>query len=164
MTVDVLQADRLVKEYLLFRGFHSTLRSLDEERSADKALGFQVETIVALIFDQLIPQLELPRLLALLQYLEKQFFGRLDVEYSETVRILLVLFSSSHFRDSPGQYESNLIIYNPYDPQAKRLENSILRLYIVVALSRGRRDAVLQARLDIYIIIARQAQFRSTWC
>ena len=97
MTVDVLQADRLVKEYLLFRGFHSTLRSLDEERSADRALGFQVETIVALIFDQLIPQLELPRLLALLQYLERQFFGRLDVEYSETVRYFSRIFSLRSF-------------------------------------------------------------------
>lgn len=37
--------DELVKEYLLFRGFSHTLRSLDNELKIDKDKGFRVSQV-----------------------------------------------------------------------------------------------------------------------
>lgn len=46
----------------------------------------QVEPIVTTIFDSLIPSLDGQRLLSLLDFLNQQFFSRLDGQYATTVR------------------------------------------------------------------------------
>jgi predicted NUDIX family phosphoesterase len=40
--ISVVHADELLKEYLTFRGFTSTLKVFDTERKYDKAKSYQV--------------------------------------------------------------------------------------------------------------------------
>jgi hypothetical protein len=69
--------DTLLKEYLLFRGFTSTVRVFESERRGDKAAGFRVERLVDLVFEQYVPQYDAPRLLELLDFLASRFFSKL---------------------------------------------------------------------------------------
>lgn len=49
--VDALPyVDALIKEYLLFRGFTSTLSAFTKDLAADPGCGFQAERITELMF------------------------------------------------------------------------------------------------------------------
>eukprot|EP00854_Cymbomonas_tetramitiformis_P026219 gene26219-32131_t len=80
--------DTLFKEYLLFRGFTQTLRTFETELSGDKAVGFQVEKILDLLFHVHTPSYDAEKLLHLLDFLSQRFFSRLDSTFHDSTKKL----------------------------------------------------------------------------
>lgn len=69
--------DELVKEYLLYRGFTSTLKTFDSELKSDKEKGFRVDKIIEQ-FVSFITSYDLSSLRDLWAHLESHLFCRLE--------------------------------------------------------------------------------------
>uniref|UniRef100_A0A4W6F5G0 WD repeat-containing protein 91 n=1 Tax=Lates calcarifer TaxID=8187 RepID=A0A4W6F5G0_LATCA len=83
----VERTDEHVREYLIYRGFTSTLKHLDSEIKADKEKGFRVDKII----DQLqlfIQSFDLFGLKEYWLYLDRRLFCRLEDVYRSTVNKL----------------------------------------------------------------------------
>ncbi|MEW5299261.1 MAG: hypothetical protein WDW36_002294 [Sanguina aurantia] len=80
--------DSLLKEYLLFRGFTTTLGAFSAEISADLGCGFQAERITQYIFRTLVPGLKCKELVDFLDLLASRFFCHLDSRYEPSIRKL----------------------------------------------------------------------------
>ncbi|XP_073305948.1 uncharacterized protein [Primulina huaijiensis] len=102
-------AEELVREFLVFRGFTSTLQCLEKDLSTDIGKGFQVDKILDLIFSVYIPKFEAEKLIDLLSFFKKCF------SYSDSSLMATI----------------------------SKLDESILRYYIVNALKCARKDKVL---------------------
>ncbi|KPJ03220.1 PREDICTED: WD repeat-containing protein 91 [Papilio xuthus] len=77
--------DELVREYLLFRGFTSTVKAFDNDLKADKDKGFRVDKIV----DQIIHYVNVSDLAGLKEYwshLDSLVFSKLEVHVQPAVR------------------------------------------------------------------------------
>lgn len=61
-------AEELVREFLVFRGFTSTLQAFEMELNTDVGKGFQVDKILDLIFSKYIPKFEAEKLVGLLSF------------------------------------------------------------------------------------------------
>ncbi|KAK9760579.1 hypothetical protein K7432_015260, partial [Basidiobolus ranarum] len=81
----IQQADELVKEYLLFRGFLNTYRTFEADLKADKDKGFQVEKLIDELFGY-VQAGELTSLLEFWRYLNFRFFTRLDTRFYKNVK------------------------------------------------------------------------------
>ncbi|XP_073668613.1 WD repeat-containing protein 91 isoform X1 [Paramisgurnus dabryanus] len=84
MSSAVERTDDLLREYLMYRGFTSTLKHLDAEIKADKEKGFRVDKII----DQLqhfIQTFDLVGLRDYWNYLDRRLFSRLEDVYRPTV-------------------------------------------------------------------------------
>ncbi|KAL7106998.1 hypothetical protein ACP275_06G026400 [Erythranthe tilingii] len=103
-------AEELVREFLVFRGFTSTLQSFEKELATDIGRGFQVDKILDLIFSVYIPKFEAEKLFDLLSFFKNCF------SYSDSDLIAVL----------------------------SKLDQSIVRYYIVNALKCGRKDKVLE--------------------
>eukprot|EP01039_Chlorochromonas_danica_P011045 gene11045-12301_t len=80
MNVNIEGADRIVGEYLIYRGFTQTLQSLESESHRDRTKKFEVIRIVEAIFTNLM-SFEMESFLFLWDFLNKRFFFHLDVEH-----------------------------------------------------------------------------------
>ncbi|KAB7507306.1 hypothetical protein Anas_01084 [Armadillidium nasatum] len=69
--------DELIKEYLVFRGFTSTLRSLDNDLKNDKDKGFRVDRITNQILNH-IQTYDLNGLRDLWAHLDRRLFNHLS--------------------------------------------------------------------------------------
>uniref|UniRef100_A0A8C1CZX6 WD repeat-containing protein 91 n=1 Tax=Cyprinus carpio carpio TaxID=630221 RepID=A0A8C1CZX6_CYPCA len=96
MASAVERTDDLVREYLIYRGFTSTLKLLDSEIKTDKEKGFRVDKIIDQL-QQLIQSYDLTGLKEYWAYLDRRLFSRLEDVYRPTVlqNNLRVLFQSS---------------------------------------------------------------------
>jgi len=79
--------DELVKEYILFRGFTSTLRAFDVDLKNEKEKGFRVDKILDQI-NQLVVTHDLPGLTELWKHFETKIFSRLETNKVSAVRKL----------------------------------------------------------------------------
>ena len=75
--------DDLVREYLLFRGFNSCLRSLELDLKADKDKSLRADKVIEQIFS-LIYSFDLSGLLDYWLYLDTKFFSRLTMKLNQT--------------------------------------------------------------------------------
>ena len=82
--------DSLVKEYLLFRGFTSTLSVFNQDLRTDRGRGFQADQLCKLVFRQLLPQSEATELMEVLDFLGKRVYSRLPGSYEPMIRKLEV--------------------------------------------------------------------------
>uniref|UniRef100_A0A671P7F7 WD repeat-containing protein 91 n=1 Tax=Sinocyclocheilus anshuiensis TaxID=1608454 RepID=A0A671P7F7_9TELE len=87
MASAVERTDDLVREYLIYRGFTSTLKHLDSEIKADKEKGFRVDKIIDQL-QQLIQSFDLTGLKEYWAYLDRRLFSRLEDVYRPTVNKL----------------------------------------------------------------------------
>uniref|UniRef100_A0A673MR56 WD repeat-containing protein 91 n=1 Tax=Sinocyclocheilus rhinocerous TaxID=307959 RepID=A0A673MR56_9TELE len=87
MASAVERTDDLVREYLIYRGFTSTLKHLDSEIKADKEKGFRVDKIIDQL-QQLIQSFDLTGLKEYWTYLDRRLFSRLEDVYRPTVNKL----------------------------------------------------------------------------
>ncbi|XP_048876774.1 WD repeat-containing protein 91 isoform X2 [Brienomyrus brachyistius] len=83
----VERTDDMVKEYLIHRGFTSTLKHLDAEIKADKEKGFRVDKIIDQL-QQFIQAYDLPALKDYWGYLDRRLFCRLEDIYRPTINKL----------------------------------------------------------------------------
>ncbi|KAL1132581.1 hypothetical protein AAG570_010533 [Ranatra chinensis] len=79
--------DELIREYLLFRGFTSTLKSFDTELKVDKDKGFRVDRIIDQ-FLQFIATYDLTSLRDLWSHMDQKMFSKLEHEYTQGIRKL----------------------------------------------------------------------------
>lgn len=76
----VQYVDELVKEYLLFRGFASTVKSFDGELKIDKDKGFRVDKIVDQLM-QFINNYDLNSLREFWGHLDNRMFSKLENQF-----------------------------------------------------------------------------------
>lgn len=84
MGAAVERTDELVREYLIFRGFTSTLKQFDADVKANKEKGFRVDKIVEQL-QQFIQSFDLSGLRDYWVYLDRRLFSRLEDVYRPTV-------------------------------------------------------------------------------
>lgn len=87
MAADVPMVDDVVKEYLVFRGFSSTLKSFESDLKADKDKSFRVDKIVDQLH-QYILSYDIVGLRDFWDYLNDRFFKRLDYQHYSNVKKL----------------------------------------------------------------------------
>ncbi|KAF5896881.1 WD repeat-containing protein 91, partial [Clarias magur] len=87
MASAVERTDDLVREYLIYRGFTSTLKHLDTEIKVDKDKGFRVDKIIEQLL-QFIQNYDLVGLKEYWGYLDHRLFSRLEDVYRPTVNKL----------------------------------------------------------------------------
>jgi hypothetical protein len=104
-------AEELVREFLVFRGFTSTLQAYEVELSTEIGRNFEVDKILDLVFSVYIPKYQLDRLLSLFSFFKQCFTSPTDTVYYTAL---------------------------------VKLEQSILRYYVVSALKSGRQDKVVE--------------------
>lgn len=75
--------DDIIKEYLLFRGFNSTLKSFENELKSDKEKAFRPEKITELLLS-FIYQYDLASLLDLWTFLDQKYFSRISLRFGPT--------------------------------------------------------------------------------
>ncbi|XP_014092486.2 WD repeat-containing protein 91 isoform X1 [Bactrocera oleae] len=117
--------DNLLKEYLVFRGFSSTLKTLDQEQRTEKDQSFRSEKLLE-NFNQCIQNHDLSALRSLWTHLDSNLFSKLEHTYATAV---------------------------------KKLENSLLKLYLVTAYSNNRLDKVT----EFFAKLAAELQQQSEW-
>ena len=69
MMENMLYAEELVKEFLVFRGFTTTLQAFERELATDIGKGFHVDKILELVFSVYIPQFRIENLIEVLSFL-----------------------------------------------------------------------------------------------
>ncbi|XP_041916046.1 WD repeat-containing protein 91 [Alosa sapidissima] len=84
MASAVERTDELVREYLVYRGFTSTLKHLDSEIKSDKEKGFRVDKIIEQL-QLFILNGDLTGLKDYWGYLDRRLFCRLEDVYRPTV-------------------------------------------------------------------------------
>ncbi|KAE8716231.1 Detected protein of unknown function [Hibiscus syriacus] len=104
------QAEELVREYLVFRGFTNTLKSFETELCTDIGNGFQVNKMLDLIFAVYIPKFQAEKLVGLFRFFEQWFSSWSETAMLETLSelecsvlrcyIVHALQTSSRFSDS----------------------------------------------------------------
>ncbi|PON32118.1 hypothetical protein PanWU01x14_364010 [Parasponia andersonii] len=82
---NMLYAEELVREFLVFRGFTNTLQAFDSELSTDIGQGFQVDKIVDLIFAVYVPTFQAEKLVALLSFLKHCLASSSDRVFIDTL-------------------------------------------------------------------------------
>lgn len=112
--------DDLVKEYLLFRGFQSTLKSLEHEMKSDKSSSFRADKCTDLLLSY-VHSYDLTSLLEFWSYLDQKFFSRVVLKLST---------SGAH-----NQLNSSL---------SRKYELFILRYYLVYAVQTSRQDKAVE--------------------
>lgn len=117
--------DEMIKEYLVFRGFGTTIKAFDVDLKTDKEKSFRVDKIV----DQLV-----------------QFVNVYDLN---SLRDLWNHLDSHMFT----KLESNFI------PAVKKLENSVLKLYLVNAVVNNKPDKVA----DFFVKMTPELQNQNEW-
>ncbi|KAI4816575.1 hypothetical protein KUCAC02_008898 [Chaenocephalus aceratus] len=83
----VERTDEHVREYLIYRGFTSTLKHMDTEMKSDKEKGFRVDKIIEQL-QQFVQSFDLCGLREYWQYLDRRLFCRLEDVYRSTVNKL----------------------------------------------------------------------------
>ncbi|XP_067616823.1 WD repeat-containing protein 91 isoform X2 [Eurosta solidaginis] len=73
--------DNLLKEYLVFRGFSSTLKTLDQEQKTEKDQSFRAEKLLE-SFNQSIQSHDLVALRSLWTHLDSNLFSKLEHTYA----------------------------------------------------------------------------------
>ena len=81
---DFQAVDETVLEYLLYRGFTRSFRTVAADCQSDRTRAFDAETVVKEVFD-LIQQHDLQGFHALWCFLEARFFSHLDAHHTRTV-------------------------------------------------------------------------------
>lgn len=114
--------DDLVKEYLLFRGFQSTLKSLEHEMKSDKSNSFRADKCTDLLLSY-VHAYDLTSLLEFWSYLDQKFFARLTLKLPT---------SGPH---PSFQLNSSL---------SRKYELFILRYYLVYAVQTSRQDKAIE--------------------
>ncbi|XP_010261433.1 PREDICTED: WD repeat-containing protein 91 homolog [Nelumbo nucifera] len=83
-------AEELVKEFLVFRGFTSTLQAFETELSTDIGKGFQVDKILDLIFSVYVPKYQAEKLVGLLNFFKQCFSSSNEIVLNTTLSKLEV--------------------------------------------------------------------------
>ncbi|CAD6992736.1 WD repeat-containing protein 91 [Ceratitis capitata] len=118
--------DNLLKEYLVFRGFSSTIKTLDQEQRNEKDQSFRAEKLLE-NFNQSIQNHDLTALRGLWTHLDSNLFSKLEHTYATAV---------------------------------KKLENSLLKFYLVTAYSNNRLDKITEFFAKLAVELQQQSEWK----
>lgn len=79
--------DELIKEYLLFRGFGSTIKSFDLDLKVDKEKSFRVDKIIDQLM-QFISMCDLNGLRELWSHLDTYMFTKLETHFTNGKQLI----------------------------------------------------------------------------
>ncbi|OEL35792.1 hypothetical protein BAE44_0003190 [Dichanthelium oligosanthes] len=82
---NIRYAEELVREFLVFRGFTSTLQAYESELSTEIGRNFQVDKILDLVFSDYIAKYQLDRLVGLFTFFKQCFTSPVDTELFSTL-------------------------------------------------------------------------------
>ncbi|KAG2537569.1 WD repeat-containing protein 91-like [Panicum virgatum] len=82
---NIRYAEELVREFLVFRGFTSTLQAYESELSTEIGRNFQVDKILDLVFSEYIAKYQLDRLVGLFTFFKQCFTSPADTELFSTL-------------------------------------------------------------------------------
>ncbi|KAF8672757.1 hypothetical protein HU200_049454 [Digitaria exilis] len=82
---NIRYAEELVREFLVFRGFTSTLQAYESELSTEIGRNFQVDKILDLVFSEYIAKYQLDRLVGLFTFFKQCFTSPVDAELFSTL-------------------------------------------------------------------------------
>lgn len=131
----ITQMDELVKEYLLFRGFNSTIKSFENELKQDKDRCFRADKIT----DQLLSYIysfDLSGLLDYWSYLEHKFFSRITLKVSNTSSTALT----------------------------RKYELFLLRFYLVHAMQSSKADKAIELFENYASKLQSQSEWKEWYC
>ncbi|XP_061388975.1 WD repeat-containing protein 91 [Musca vetustissima] len=117
--------DKLLHEYLVFRGFSNTIKALDNELRTEKDQSFRAEKVMEQ-FNHCINHNDLQGLLSLWKHLDANLFSKLEHSYAMAV---------------------------------KKLENSLLKLYLVTAYNHNKTEKIT----EFFNKLAAELQQQSEW-
>lgn len=83
-------AEELLREFLIFRGFTSTLQTFDRELSTDIGRNFQVDKILDLVFQVYVPKYEADKLISLINFFKRCFCSSSETLFISTLKKLEV--------------------------------------------------------------------------
>lgn len=81
--------DSLIREYMLFRGFSSSLKTFDSELKSDKDKGFRVDKIIDQILSAINTQ-DLQALREIWNHLDGHLFSKLEHAFESGKFISLI--------------------------------------------------------------------------
>lgn len=83
--------DSLIREYMLFRGFSSTLKTFDTELKSDKDRGFRVDKIIDQILSAINTQ-DLQAVREIWNHLDGHLFSKLEHAFAAGMENYLLHF------------------------------------------------------------------------
>ncbi|RZC34580.1 WD repeat-containing protein 91 [Asbolus verrucosus] len=117
--------DELIREYLVFRGFASTVKAFDSDLKGDKEKSFRVDKIIEQLM-HFVTNYDLNSLRELWGHLDSHMFTKLE----------------SHFI-----------------PGVKKLENAVLKLYLVNCVINNKTEKVM----EFFLKMAPELQNQNEW-
>ncbi|RNA31622.1 WD repeat-containing 91 [Brachionus plicatilis] len=114
-TTSINYMDELVKEYLIYRGFNSSIKSFDSDLKQDKDRSFKPDKIT----DQLLSYIysfDLSGLIDYWNYLDQKYFSRITIKISKASHYTLI----------------------------KRYELYLHRLYVINTIKCGKQDKTFE--------------------
>ncbi|CAA7402690.1 unnamed protein product [Spirodela intermedia] len=75
---NMLYAEELLREFLVFRGFTGTLQAFEAELATDIGQGFQVDKLLELVFSAYVPKFQADKLVSLLSFFRHRLSSSSD--------------------------------------------------------------------------------------
>lgn len=75
---NMLYAEELLREFLVFRGFTGTLQAFEAELATDIGKGFQVDKLLELVFSGYVPKFQAEKLVSLLSFFRHRLSSSSD--------------------------------------------------------------------------------------
>lgn len=130
--------DDLVREYLLFRGFNTCLRSLDQDLKADKDKCLRADKVIEQLFS-LIYSFDLSGLLDYWLYLDARFFSRLTMKLpNQTAQVNVSL--------------------------TRKYELFLLRYYLIHAVQSGKSERAMELFENYAYKLQSQTEWKEWYC
>lgn len=144
--------DGLIREYLLFRGLPNSLKTFDSELKNDKDKGFRVDKIIEQITHSISVQ-DLQGLRELWNHLDCHLFSKL--EHS---------FASGKLNTFIGYLFLSLKLKFLLFAAVKKLEHSVLKLYLVTAFSSNKPEKITEFFTKLAQELHSQAEWKEWFC
>lgn len=146
--------DGLIREYMLFRGFSSSLKSFDSELKSDKDKGFRVDKIIEQITHSINIQ-DLQGLRDIWNHLEGHMFSKLEHSFAsgKYLPIFNLLINITYLYSFIKSFLA-----------VKKLECGILKLYLVTAFTAYKMDKITEFFQKLAPELHSQSEWKEWFC
>lgn len=144
----VAYLDSMLREYLIFRGYSNTLKALDVEQRNEKDQHFRAERLIE-HFNAAVQTSDLKTLRTLWLHLENNLFSKLDHTYAT---------------GKPRDSSFKIFYCLTYFVAVKKLENSLLKYYLVSAYSNNKADKISEFFNKLASELQQQSEWKDWFC
>ena len=129
--------DELVKEYLLFRGFNTCLKSLEQDLKQDKDKSLKADKVIDQLFSY-VYSFDLSGLLDYWLYLDSKYFSRLTFKFNQA-----------------GSSSVSL---------TRKYELFLLRYYLIHAIQSSKSDKAMELFENYAYKLQSQSEWKEWYC